>query len=1088
MATSILDLPAPKSAKPALSDDGPNPFDDLDLPAPASSGGAAQSLFDRADEAFGDLDLPMPKGAGGQSDFGDLDLPMPKADADLPAPKGDGFGDLDLPAVRGASDLPAPKGDGFGDLDLPTPRGISDLPAAREGGFGDLDLPTPRDISDFPALAGDGDADLPISAGGADLPVAKGGADFGELELPEPRTAMPAAEDEGVRDASGRAGVGGMGFGELDLGDGGGDDMEFADIPQREAPAGDGAAPESLPPPRVVAKKSPPKEKSRAAPSKGRAVWVVAAVLVVLLAAGGALAFTPYGAFGMYFFDRFMPGAGDPAVVRATIERAEETAASDRWTDLREARRILSRARHDAGLNRELLGRSLVHEGLYHARFPDDAEGATHASAIRHRLEERGAEGPELALALAADALRNGDLGGARGLLGRARAHAADDPYVDLVAGEVELADGHLDEAVEAFTRAHEHGGGARASWGLARARLGGEDQDAADEAVQAVLEESPLHGDALMAEAAARLAAGEADEALVIAEEIVGRRERNGETLRVAPSVRARGWSTVGEIYERRGRTTQALEAYEHALEAKSSYVPALLGAGRVLLGDRPGDALARFDSVLQAAGSAELTLPSGRTATQEAQLGAARAALALDRVQEAVRVLEQLAGERAEDAEVLLWLGRAELRLDPPNREAAEQHYHAAIAAAPTEFPPYVALAELFFDLDRDTDASGVLQQAAARVPESAEMRLGLGTLELRRNRLQDAIRELRRALELDPELPAAHFSLGVAYRRAGRLDEAAATFEHLAELDPSHPRLALERGLLFEARGESARAVESYRAALEETPDDMDLMLRLGAAQVAAGQIDDAEQTLERVSQERPSSPEAAHFMGRVEFARGRYAEALAHFRQAVELDPTRGEFHLYVAWAALENNQLGEALQESEAAIGRDPSLGAAYWVRAVVELRSGNPAQALIDLNRAIELRPGLDQVYATMGDAYDQLGRLNDAIHAYETAVQRVDDNGRWWWRLGRLRMDCGDRRGAAQALSRATLLGDAATPQPGWLAAAHRLYADALRFDGHRAEAVTHYRRYLALAPPGDIDRGDVRRILMDMGEVPGD
>src|SRR5690606_5582789 len=148
------------------------------------------------------------------------------------------------PTPRGASDLPQAK-DGFGDLDLPTPRGASDLPVAK--GHGDLDLPTPRGISDLPGALGH--ADLPAAHGGADLPVAKGGADFGELELPEPRSLPPVASSE-LKDAAGRSGVGGTGFGELDLGESGGDDMEFADIPQRE---GDAAAhSESLPPPRVA--------------------------------------------------------------------------------------------------------------------------------------------------------------------------------------------------------------------------------------------------------------------------------------------------------------------------------------------------------------------------------------------------------------------------------------------------------------------------------------------------------------------------------------------------------------------------------------------------------------------------------------------------------------------------------------------------------------------------------------------------------------------------------------------------------------------------------------------------------------------
>jgi tetratricopeptide (TPR) repeat protein len=864
--------------------------------------------------------------------------------------------------------------------------------------------------------------------------------------------------------------------------------MEFADIPQQER----ASLPPQVAPPRVAVdarKADKAAKKTSTEPKKSRAAVIVAALLVLVLAAGVGLGFTPHGYFGMYFFDQYMPGAGDPGQVRAAITRAEEQAAGDTWSGARESLSTLASARRGAGLNRELLARSLLHESLFQIRFGADARSATRASSIRARLEERGGlEGPELALGLAAHALRTDNVTGARAQLSVARRHAPSDPYVDLLAGEIALARGELAEAEEAFAQAAERGAGARGLWGVVRARERGEDEDAERAAIDAVLRASPTHEEALLARATRMLDEGQIDPALAIAEQVVGRAPLEGQPLRVAPRARAHGWTLIGRVAEARGRGTQALEAYGRALAAHDAHVAALLGAGRVLLEDRPADAIARFDSVLAAEGANETILANGRTAAQEAQLGSARANLALEHVQEAATSLGALSAARADDAEVLLWLGHAERRLDPPNREAAEAHYRAAIAAAPDQFPGYLALAELFFETDRGTDAGTVLQQAATRVPESAEMRLELGRFELRRNRLPAAMTELRRALALDADLPAAHFALGVAYRRAGRLEEADQTFAHLARIDAAHPRLALERGLLFEARGEASRAVESYRAALRENEGDMDLMLRLGAAQVAAGDIDDAEQTLEQVYEARPSSADAVHLVGRVAFARGRYAEALNQFRQATRIDPTRGELHLYVAWAALESNQLGEALQSAEAAIARDPSLGEAYWVRAVVRLRSGNPADALSDLQRALDLRPSFHRIHATMGDTYDQLGRLSDAVASYERAVERVDDEGGWWWRLGRLRMDGNDRRGALVALSRATLLGEAATPLPGWLAASHRLYGDALRLDRQRAEAVTHYRRYLALAPPGDIDRADVRRILMDMGEVPGE
>ncbi|MCC6874713.1 MAG: zinc-ribbon domain-containing protein [Sandaracinaceae bacterium] len=1140
-----LDLPAPKTpAKPgkARKDSGP----DFDLPVAAPVLDLPGLKAANPSSDLGELDLPAPKtppqrARGPEAnDLGGLDLPAPKAKADVPD-----FGELDLPSLKGASDLPAPKAarrDSFGeldlnrpprresaDLDLPAPQ--ADLPRVKKptpppalGGqgspFDDLDdegLDLPAPASDLPALKSDfGELDLPALQGASDLPVPKSdlrspSQDFGDIALPDPRRAAPAAalddDDElalpepaaplaqaapapgsPLRDTQGRGGVGGTAFGELDLdagspglpGGGGGEDMEFADLPSGEA-RGD-----SLPPPRAAIQKKERKAPAAAEGAPARPRWpIVVGVVVLLLAAGGVgMGFTPYGWFGMKLAEDFMPGAGDPAQVQSVIRRAEESARSDAWTDVFAARVALGRARRDSGLNRALLSRSLVHEALFQVRFGESDRVRT--AAIRHRLDERGAEGPEVALGLAADALREGQHTRARSLIGRARSFAPRDPYVALIEGELALATGELEPAGAAFARAVELGAGARGLWGSARVALRGEDREAARRAVDAVLAESPTHGAALVAKASLLLDAGEIDAALEAGGQAAGRRPVGDTTIRSAPSERAGAWTVIGRANEARGRSTLALSAFDRALEADDRHIPALLGAGRMLLADRPAEALARFESALSAEGAQALAMESGRSAADEAQLGAARAMLALGRAQEAKTRLEQLAVSRENDPDVLLWLGNAEVALEPPAREAAEQHFRTAIQHAPTRFAPYLALAELFLASERGTDAGAVLEQASARVPETPETRFELGRFELRRNNHAPAIRELTRALELDPEHPGALFSLGVAQRRSGQLAEAGQTFDRLSGLDASHPGLALERGILFEAQGLSQQAVESYRAALAEQPNDVDLLLRLGAAQVAAGSIDEAEQTLEQVRRDRPNSAEAQHFVGRVAFARGRYADALAHFRDAVRLDPARGEFHLYVGWAALENGLLGDALTAVQTAIERDPSLADAYWIRGTVKLRSGRPAEALDDLRRALTLKPSRVEAHAAMGEAYDQLGRLGDAILEYEQAVGVVDDNGQWWYRLGRLRMDRGDRQQAAQALARATLLGEAQPTRPGWLADAHRIQADAHRLGGQRAEAVQHYRRYLELAPPSAIDRRDVRETLLSMGEVP--
>ncbi len=860
--------------------------------------------------------------------------------------------------------------------------------------------------------------------------------------------------------------------------------MEFADIPQssseRVSTVGLAEITPIAPTP-----KAKPKDVALPTPRRSRTPWILVGMVVVLIAAGAGLAFTPLGPFGSHALEAYLPGAGDPAAVRAVITRADELALHDLREDSWSALVQLAEARTHAGLNRELLARSLLHEAFYEVRFGARTGGAATLAAIRERLMQRDADDASIALGLAALELSTGDTAGAARRMARARAHRAEDPFIDLIDGEIALMEERLADADQSFRAALAHRGGAAAQWGLARTLMRGDDTGALEAAIDATLAQSERHAGARVAKARGLFARGEEAEATRLARQVAGDEPIAGQPLRASAIDRTDALLLLGRIHERRGRFQQARAAYESVIQIDGRRVEALLGAGRMLLTDQPRNALARFESALQVESAASTQIEgSGRTVRDEARLGAARAKLATERAEEARAELERLTAEHPDDAEFALWLGRVCDRLGETSQ--AEQHFRESVRIAPEVFEGYLSLARLYGEHDRGADAIAVLDQARARVTENAEMRQSLGNFELSRNRLPEAIREFRRALELDSGLAIARFGLGVALRRSGQLDEAETVFEQLSELDPGHPGLALERGQLYESRGQSERAVRFYEAALTERPDDPDLLLRLGAAQVAAHQIDRASDTLERVHRMLPSSAETEYFLGRVAFARDNLPEATAHFERAISLDSTRGEFYLFAARAALDANQIGRALSRVREAITRDPNLGDAYWIRGAVNLRTGAVRDALSDLQRAIALEPTRVEAIALMAECYDQLRQLSQAIAAYRRALAARDSNGEWWYRLGRLELDSANRTEATRTLARSTLLGDAMTPQPGWLADAHRLQADALRLGGERGSAIEHYQRYLTLAPANALDRADVRRTLMDLGAIP--
>jgi tetratricopeptide (TPR) repeat protein len=314
--------------------------------------------------------------------------------------------------------------------------------------------------------------------------------------------------------------------------------------------------------------------------------------------------------------------------------------------------------------------------------------------------------------------------------------------------------------------------------------------------------------------------------------------------------------------------------------------------------------------------------------------------------------------------------------------------------------------------------------------------------------------------------------------AYRKNGQLHEAKVTLDQVTARDPAFAGLDIEYGLYFEAQGDYGKAVERYRNALEGDPENTDLLLRLGAAQVENGEIEAANETLQKVIRRVPNSAEAEYFIGRINMAQDSTPESLIHFDRAIGLDPGQAEFHIWAGKAALEMKNIGRVNEEAQKAIDIDASLGEAFLLRGLVRVRAGTVKSALKDFNRALELKPSLNEAYAYMGECYDQLRKLDDAVRSYRKALEREQENGEWWFKLGRLLFNGGRISEAGAAFGTAARIGDKEEEPPYWLAEAHRTLGEVFSKRNRRA-AITHYLRFLELASEGSVDREPVKEIL---------
>jgi tetratricopeptide (TPR) repeat protein len=193
------------------------------------------------------------------------------------------------------------------------------------------------------------------------------------------------------------------------------------------------------------------------------------------------------------------------------------------------------------------------------------------------------------------------------------------------------------------------------------------------------------------------------------------------------------------------------------------------------------------------------------------------------------------------------------------------------------------------------------------------------------------------------------------------------------------------------------------------------------------------DQAEALLLEAVERAPRSPELLRLLGSVRFLSGKALGAAVALKKAEAIAPLdeRSRFTLamsYVAmgrraWARPELRTLTQAAPKNTLYL---------YWT-ARLDYDDGQYAAAVEGLKRTIEIEPGFMKAHDNLGLAYEALGRSDEAIASYESALRlsRASISRSPWpaLNLGLLFARQG-RLDEAEALFRESLRADPAFPQ----------------------------------------------------------
>ena len=228
---------------------------------------------------------------------------------------------------------------------------------------------------------------------------------------------------------------------------------------------------------------------------------------------------------------------------------------------------------------------------------------------------------------------------------------------------------------------------------------------------------------------------------------------------------------------------------------------------------------------------------------------------------------------------------------------------------------------------------------------------------------------------------------------------------------DLDPARFLI----GEIFDETDRLEAAVDAYRSVRDGSDFAWAARLRVAAVLADLDRVDEAVTELQAMADEQPERTDAAAALGDVLRIKERYEEAKVAYDIAIERIVTVANRHwrlFYVRGIALE--RMG-AWPEAEAdfqhalALEPDQPLVLNYLGYSWVEQRH-NLAEAKTMIEKAVDLRPGDGYIVDSLGWVAYRLGDFQEAVRQLERAVELVADDpiindhlGDAYWQVGRL-------------------------------------------------------------------------------------
>ncbi|HEX5473524.1 MAG TPA: tetratricopeptide repeat protein [Vicinamibacterales bacterium] len=266
-------------------------------------------------------------------------------------------------------------------------------------------------------------------------------------------------------------------------------------------------------------------------------------------------------------------------------------------------------------------------------------------------------------------------------------------------------------------------------------------------------------------------------------------------------------------------------------------------------------------------------------------------------------------------------------------------------------------------------------------------ARIYLNLGIMQAQAERFRHAATLLESAAALDPAFPQVQYSLGVAYFSAKDYAKAAPALERAIDADQTNTAARRMLALASMNTGRYARAVQLL-AGDPERETDPSLEYAYGVSLVRSDRAAEATALFSRLLATHADSPEINVVLGEAHAQEGDFEGAIAALERAIALKADVADAHAALGLIYLKQGQLAKAAAALQTELAHHPeNVRARETLAAALEL-DGQPDEALGQLREVLRAQPDYADARYLMGKILLARGDAAGAVDHLEIAAR----------------------------------------------------------------------------------------------------